>query len=270
MKEGMKLDKKYVYIVIVTVCLILMLLLEFMDISFFSNQLVTLMVKGSLSRILGGTAFIIILSRLGYHYFKPFRKPFLGSLLVIIPGLIVALNNFPIIAYLDSRAYITEPLYEIYYFAIESFSIGFFEEIIFRGVILVVLLQRLPKTRKGAFLAVVISSAIFGIIHLFNILAGASIGSTLLQVGYSFLMGMMWAVVFIKTKNIWMPIILHTTYNFFGMVLFTLGVVNGRYDTFTVISTIVLALIVASHYLYLFIKIEPESIENLYLQEINN
>lgn len=268
MKKGIKSGVKYLYIVIVIVCLIMMVLLEFIDISFFSNQLVSVMIKGSITRILGGIAFIIILARLGYNYLNPFRKPFFRSLIVIIPGFIIAVNNFPIIAYLDGRAYISAPFYEIYYFALESFSVGLFEEIIFRGLILVVLLDRLPSTVKGTFLAVVISSLIFGVTHLFNIFTGASVGFTLLQVSYSFLMGLMWAVVFIKTKNIWMSIILHSSYNFFGMVLFTLGIVNGRFDTFTLITTIVLALVVSSYYFYLFVRIEPKSIEDLYTIDI--
>ena len=265
MKEGIKLDKKYLYIAVVMVCLIMMLVLEFTDISFLNNQIVSIMLKGSISRILGGSAFIIILIGLGYQYLNPFRKPFLKSLAVIIPGLIIALNNFPIIAYLDGRTQLTEPFYEVYYFALESFTIGFFEEVVFRGVILIVLLQRFPKTKKGMFMAVIISSAVFGLIHLINILTGANVGSTLLQVGYSFLMGMMWAVVFIKTKNIWMSIILHASYNFFGMVLFTLGNVNGRYDIFTVITTTILALVVAGYYFHILQRIDQTSIDDLYL-----
>lgn len=65
------------------------------------------------------------------------------------------------------------------------------------------------------------------------------------QIGYSFLMGMLWAVMYLKTKNVWLVMLLHATYNFFGQVMFELGTVNNRFDTVTVVITIILAIGVA-------------------------
>ena len=94
--------------------------------------------------------------------------------------------------------------------------------------------------------------------------AGASFGNTTLQVGYSFLMGMMWAIVFLKTKNIWIAMFLHATYNFFGQVMFALGTVDGRYDIITVIVTVLLAILVALYMIYILRKITSEDIKDLY------
>jgi membrane protease YdiL (CAAX protease family) len=261
MKEARKIKSDALYVFI---CLIAIIIIEIVGIPLFNNQIATRMIEDSISRILGGIIFMIILISLGYKTLFKFKVPFLISLLIIIPSLIISINNFPIIAFFDGRTQLIEPTYTIYIYIVECLSIGFFEEIIFRGLILIVLLQKLPKTQKGVFLAVVYSSALFGIIHIMNLFAGASASDTILQVGYSFLMGMMWAIVFLKTKNIWLSMFLHATYNFFGQIMFTLGTVDGRYDVITIIVTVILAILVAVYMMYLLSKIKSEQIKDLY------
>ena len=270
MGENIKKNKNdFIIIILFSFSLLIMFTLSIVDISIFTNQLANEMIINSISRIIGGIVFVGIVYMLGYKTLFRFNRPFLKSLLVIIFGLIVAVNNFPIIAYFDNRAAITEPIYTVYVFIIECISIGFFEEIIFRGVILLLLLQKLPKTKKGMYMAIVISSAIFGLIHLINLFSGAGFGATILQIGYSFLMGMMWAVVYLKTKNIWMSVLLHSTYNFFGLVLFRLGYVNGRYDNVTIIITVILALIVATYMVYASYKIDTKELGKFFSLEEN-
>jgi membrane protease YdiL (CAAX protease family) len=87
---------------------------------------------------------------------------------------------------------------------------------------------------------------VFGIAHLLNI-SSLGIDLMILQVGYSFLMGMMWSVMFLRTRNLWMVILMHASYNFFGQVLFTMGTVNQRFDMLTIWITVLLAILVAIH-----------------------
>lgn len=244
--------------------LILIVVISYIDFFSFSNQVANEMISNSIPRLLGGVVFLVLMSIIGYKKVFKFNSPVLKSLLIIIPGLIISLNNFPIIAYFDSRADITEPVYTIYIFLIECISTGFFEEIVFRVIVLILLLQRVPNTKKGMYLAIFTSSAIFGLSHLINLFGGIGYSDVLLQVGYSFLMGLMWAVVFLKTKNIWMSVLLHSTYNFFGLVLFRLGFVNGRFDNITLAVTILLAVLVAVYMLYISLKIDVEELEEFY------
>ena len=261
MKERSKMNKNNIYI---TICLIIFIIIEIVGISLFNNQIANKMIEDSISRILGGIIFMIVLLSFGYKSLFKFKYPFWVAFLIIIPSLVISINNFPIIAYFDGRTELVEPAYTIYIFIIECLSVGFFEEIIFRGLILIVLLQKLPETRKGIVLAVISSSVLFGMIHLLNIFGGSSVNDTLLQVGYSFLMGMMWAIIFLKTKNIWLSMFLHATYNFFGQIMFTLGTVNGRYDIITIVVTLALAVIVAAYIGYLLSKIKAKEIKDLY------
>jgi membrane protease YdiL (CAAX protease family) len=257
-----KISKNDIRIIILfSISLLIMIVLSIVDITIFDNQLANEILTNSISRFIGGVVLIVILCSFGYKAIFKFNGLLLKSLMIVLPGIFIAVNNFPIIAYFDKRAAITEPTYTIYLFIIECISIGFFEEVVFRGIILIFLLQRFSNTKKGMYQAIVLSSALFGLIHLVNIFSGADVGSTILQIGYSFLMGMMWAIVYLKTRNIWYSILLHATYNFFGLVLFRLGYVNGRFDNITIITTVLLALVVSGYMLFVSFKIDPKKLQ---------
>jgi membrane protease YdiL (CAAX protease family) len=245
--------------IIVGFLIILMMVFELADFQLFENAKDTSMVTNSILRFLGGIIFIVMIVAFGYRRIFKFRN-LKKSLLIVIPALIISINNFPIIAFFDGRAVLTEPVYRVFLFFIECLSIGFFEEIIFRGIILLFLVKRFSHERHGVLLSIVLSSALFGYFHFFNILSGASLGDTVLQVGYSFLVGMMWAVMYLKTGNLWLTMILHASYNFFGQVMFYLGAVQGRYDVYTVIITSVFAIMVAIYSIIIYKRLDHQTL----------
>ncbi len=232
----------------------LMVVFQFVDFHLFENAKDVTIVTNSILRFLGGIVFLIIIIGFGYKWIFQFKNIW-KSFLIIIPALIISINNFPIIAFFDGRAILTDPVYRIYLFFIECLSVGFFEEIIFRGVILIFLLKKLSHLKNGVFLSIMISSALFGLIHVFNLLSGAAIGDTALQMGYSFLVGMMWAVMYLRTRNLWLTMLLHATFNFFGQIMFYLGNVDGRYDPYTVGITILLAVFAVFYSIRLYHQI---------------
>lgn len=239
----------YQKIVLVTLA-IAVILFQFVDFSSLGYIKDIDMITNSITRFTAGILLMLLLMGFGRRdlfTFKNVKK----SLLIIIPALLISINNFPIIAYLDGRANLTEPFYRVILFLIECLSVGFFEEILFRGILLIILIEKLNHLKNGMFVSVLISSLIFGFLHLVNLFEGASISSTMLQVGYSFLMGMLWAVIYLKTGNLWLVMILHATYNFFGQVMFYLGSVEGRYDNITIGVTTILATLAASHVIVL-------------------
>lgn len=261
-KYGMS-KKKLVIAFIISICLIAMLMIQFGQITFFSDEETSQMVNDTLFRFLGGIIFIFIIYYLGHKIFNPFNKPFLKSLLVILPALIISINNFPFVSFFLGNTKLTEPLYMVHLFALSCLSVGFFEEIIFRGVILIFLLEQFPNTKKGIFLSIVISSAIFGFMHIFNIL-GAGFGQTIMQIGYSFILGMMWAIILLKTRNIWLCVILHSIYNFLGLLYPTLGTISGQNNSLTIITTTLLALGVTIYMLNLLFSLAPKEVEKIY------
>lgn len=89
-----------------------------------------------------------------------------------------------------------------------TFLIGIIEELVFRGIILSALKQRGKKS------AILISSAIFGLFHLFNLIYGADILDTVVQVIFAFGFGLIMAVVRYETDLLLPQIIVHALWDF--------------------------------------------------------
>jgi membrane protease YdiL (CAAX protease family) len=85
---------------------------------------------------------------------------------------------------------------------------GLFEETLFRGVILLVMISAWGSSTKGIFKAVFFSSLFFGLIHLFNI-AELSVAAVVLQAVGAVLLGILWASLVLTTRSLWTAVILH-------------------------------------------------------------
>mgnify|MGYP001389210492 CR=1 FL=1 len=97
----------------------------------------------------------------------------------------------------------------------DSFSLlvaipSIFEEMIFRGVLLTVFLGRY-SWRK----AILFSSLAFGLIHLLNAFMGRDLVWVLGQVIWSFVMGLFYGYVFVKTRSLLPSMIVHYLGNAF-------------------------------------------------------
>ena len=160
------------------------------------------------------------------------------NLLWCILPLLVALVNFPFSSLIRSVAYVTRAdLLGLFLF--KCFLIGLGEEILFRGIILDLLLQSFQKKRGAIFWPVFLSSAIFALFHFINLIDGADILSVLQQVGYSFLIGAMLAVVLLQTRNLWLCIALHALFDAGGFLISDLGGGNPQDLTFWILTIIV-------------------------------
>lgn len=215
----------------------------------------------TISRLLGGIiccALMILLS-VSHLLFK-YRKGAIKRLLVVLPCFAVAINNFPFLSVAMGEITFSANLRDIIMYALFCLSVGFFEEAAFRGCVFSVMLDKKDADRWSVLKASVISSAVFGIVHIVNLFAGASIGSVILQIGYSFLIGALCSVVLVKTANIWYCVILHAVYNFAGGVSSELG--SGQIWTApTVILTVTVALIVTVYTVVLWYNISKEEIK---------
>ena len=218
----------------------------------------------TVTRGIGAVVFLAILVSLGFKILNPLKKPLGKALLISLPAILVVVNNMPILSMIWGDAYFVhgEPWY-ILWFLLECLAIGLFEEAAFRGVALLLIAEKRRTTRKGLFVSIVLSSAVFGVIHLTNILAGASPGAVILQIGYSFLIGAMCSVVLFKTANLWLCVLLHAVYDFCGNLMPTLGA-GTWWDTPTVIFTAVLAVFTTVFYVLVFVKMDPKETERIY------
>lgn len=90
---------------------------------------------------------------------------------------------------------------------------GITEEILCRIIPLSIVMRRWER-EKLMLPSVLFSSLIFGLFHAVNIFSGADTTTTLFQILYSTGMGFLFGAIYIRTANIWIPIILHSLSDF--------------------------------------------------------
>ncbi|MBR2336410.1 MAG: CPBP family intramembrane metalloprotease [Clostridia bacterium] len=177
----------------------------------------------------------------------------LKASILTLPAILVMVNNLPILPVMSSNMSINGTFSKFICYGLFCLSIGIIEETVYRGCLLPLCAFKCSRDKKGLFWAVVISSALFGAMHLFNLFAGFS-PVVFLQVGYSFLIGAVCAFALIVSGNIYLPILLHATFDFGGFLL-SEGLATGELWTaqnviWTAVSSVVLAVVI----IIIFIK----------------
>ncbi len=222
------------------------------------------LISMALTRGIGAIVFFALILSEGFRVLNPVQKPFWRSLIFIIPPTLVVVNNMPILSLVSGDAYIVHsaPVFWIV-FALECLAIGLFEEAAFRGVILLLFAERRRHTRMGLLMSILLTSAVFGLVHLVNVFMGAGIGAVIQQIGYSFLIGAMCSVVLLKTRNIWLCVLLHAVYDFCGSLVPTLGA-GHWWDTPTVIITVLLAVATTAYMIWQFFRLDLNRVAEIY------
>lgn len=221
-------------------------------------------IRMSLSRLLAAGVFLVLLMTQGYRVLNPVRRPLGRSLLVSLPAFAVVINNMPILSMIWGDAYVVHgTAAHWFWFALQCVAVGAFEEIAFRGVILLRLAEGRRHTHRDLLISILLTSAVFGGMHVLNLLAGADPGGVIMQIGYSFLIGAMCSVVLLKTANLWLCVVLHAIYDFCGFLMPTLG--GGTWwDTPTIVFTALLAVATTIYMIVLFARMKPEEIDRIY------
>ena len=96
---------------------------------------------------------------------------------------------------------------EIIFHILTMINIGFIEEIIFRGF----LFKMMAKDNVEK--AIIVSAITFGIGHIVNLLNGADLIPTLMQVCYAISIGYLFVIIFYKSKSLIPCIITHCLVN---------------------------------------------------------
>ena len=131
----------------------------------------------------------------------------------------------------------------IIFYILTMINIGFLEEIIFRGFLFKMMEKDSIKS------AVIVSSLTFGIGHILNLLNGADLIPTLLQIIYATSTGFMFVIIFIKSKSIMPCIITHSLVN--ALSVFEVSTFITIY-----IAPIILTIIPIIYSIYLIKKIK--------------
>ena len=246
----------------------LLLILVAIEISYailkFDQSLYMLM-----SRFAGGSACLLFMIEFSFtRILSPMgnKKPLLW--LLTIPGFVIAINNFPFVSFLAGDCQITAKTESIMYFALICLGVGFFEEMAFRGCAFMLLLKSKTQSRAKIFLAIFLSSVVFGCIHVVNLFFGGSVGSVVLQRGYSALIGALCSMVLLLTGNIWLCVLLHAAYNFCGGIISDYGI-GVQWTSAEIVFTAVVSVIVAVYFVILFIKMPTSLAEDLFKNKVS-
>ena len=142
---------------------------------------------------------MIILKRTSYYGLTKVTN--LNKYLYFIPlFLIVSVN-------LWNGININNSATEIIFYILTMINVGFIEEIIFRGFLFKMMAKDNIKS------AIIVSAITFGIGHIVNLLNGADLIPTLMQICYAISIGYLFVIIFYKSKSLIPCIITHSLVN---------------------------------------------------------
>lgn len=159
----------------------------------------------------------------------------------------------------------TNPLV-ILLFILVYVSTGFYEEILFRGLIMTIIMQKWGNHRRGIYFAVISSSILFGILHIINFfLRHVSLLAAVTQVLYATFFGVFFAACVLRCNTIWPAIILHAVFDICSNLdaigaQSTFGQISNMNTTLTdALSSILVTLPFLIYGLFLLRKVKPYS-----------
>ncbi len=193
--------------------------------------------------------------------FLLFNKRFFLSLAWSLPCFMVALVNFPYSGFITGAVtFVRADLIGLYILYV--FGISLMEELVFRGVLLVLIKDIFKYHRHAPIMIVAVSALIFSLFHLTNLFRGGGIGDVLLQCLYTFLIGAMLSTLMLKLNNIWLCVLIHGIFNFGGMLVQE-GIVSGNnWDVVFWVLTITSGVLCAGHVIYSLLKLDKNYVSN--------
>ena len=157
----------------------------------------------------------------------------------------------PIFLLFYSGVIVSEPL-QIVMLIVFTAMIGFAEEALCRGVMIQTFLPR------GPMQAAIISSLIFGSMHLIQIFYGMSVGMALLFAVYAALIGFGFAAPYLRSGGaIWPLITVHALFDLLGKLGHGWGAQAQPTSSFEVLVRLVLAILVGIYGFWLLRRKTP-------------
>lgn len=182
-------------------------------------------------------ALIAIVSSLRWWGTIGFRRPeSVASLVLFVPALALLVGNL-------TFGIGPKSLSAIAVAALLAATSGFVEEVVFRGLMLRAFLP------KGAWTAVITTSAVFGLTHALNVFAGYTPLYALLQVAYALAIGFCFGAMVVKGRLLWPLIIAHGLGNFAAFLN------DGQIGMHLYVVTIVYVVLFTGYGLYLMSRL---------------
>ncbi len=253
------MKKKVIYTIVAAALIIFAVFMHFATITVTGDEVNDGYVKSVISYAVYIVLSIFVIRFCGYNVF---RLPKRFACFII--ALAVAVNNFPFSPFIREEVVIVNRSFErIFWFIVNCFFTAAFEELFFRGVLFNFIVDCSACDKRGIIKSIIYSSLIFGAAHLLNLFVGAGVLPTLLQAGYTSLVGALCAFTLFKTRNIVFPWLVHAVYNVCGLILTTNAIGNGvTFDLTTVVVTAVIGVAVGVFVLISLVKTPKEECDN--------
>ena len=171
---------------------------------------------------------IIILKRTTYYGLTKIVKA--KDYLYFIPLIFIVSVN------LWNGININNSISEIIFHILTMINIGFIEEIIFRGFLFKMM------AKDNVKMAIIVSAITFGVGHIINLLNGAEIIPTLLQICYATSIGYLFVIIFYKSKSLIPCIITHSLVNSLSIFNIENGMSSYVASAFLIIVPLVYAI----------------------------
>lgn len=133
-------------------------------------------------------------------------------------------------------------------------GVAIMEELYLRGLLQNVIEKWLGERKNAALYAVVITSVLFGAGHIFGAL-GQPVVTVVAKTVWAAALGVYFGAVYVKTKNLWVPIILHFLVDLCG-IPFCFSTSN-QYPTVSLIACLVSFTLLGIYGAFIIVK-KPE------------
>jgi len=198
----------------------------------------------------------------GDFKFKNICKGFLlGWVVLLLAALMLVLN---LTSPPEDGFHTPDPLYLLIAILYPFIVAGLFEEVVFRGILLKILLKKMGSTKKGITNAILISAAIFAAAHAIHLIWQPPL-TVLSDLIFPTAGGIFLGVIYLRTKTLIVPILLHGLLNLTTTIFWAITSYGPASVTETTLEGIVMIVLIAALPLIitafvLLRKVKPEDI----------
>jgi membrane protease YdiL (CAAX protease family) len=246
------MNKKRLYSILFLISLIL--LFQSIPFSLFITEKIVLFIINIIIKIGSIIYFFYYLKKEKLNPLK--REKIKFSSVKLIPLLLLCFSNIFVVIIAQSNLKENINIFEIITGFFIAIGVGIIEELLFRSQLLQEFLNN-----KNKLTSLLYSSLIFGSVHLLNISSFSSIPNVLVQVVYTFFLGLILGIIYIHSENIILPIIFHILFNFINDTLVS-NLFYYKWDLTFFIVNILVALLVSLYIFIISIKRKVEKRDN--------
>jgi len=173
-------------------------------------------IPGMLEQYIAALGAALLCAAIGLPGFSAYKPP-RGAKAWLLGWPLALLSVLNADALFSGEAVISLSSPMLYVILLLYLSTGFFEEGLFRGLVMGLLLRRWGNRRGGAMAAVLVSSLLFSLTHIVNLIQGRYNGlASLAQIIFAIFFGVFFGALAIRTGSLMPGVLLHALFDFAG------------------------------------------------------